>query len=74
MEAVDELIKEELINSYSHLAREMSTSRTQFTRMRKDPSKYNVPIFYLWYLIDKFDISSDWLLTGRGALEIKKSN
>lgn len=47
---------------------EVKTDRPNFIRMRKSHAVSNVKAEWLTYLVERFNVSANWLLTGKGTI------
>lgn len=74
-EAVDTLIERKIINSLSIFCEENGLHRPKYSNIRtfinegKAGTGYKlIDVDALSYLVEKYGISGDWLLTGRGEM------
>ena len=63
--AVDMLIEREVIQGLVGFTDDHGLLRSNMIRARNDPTK-RFDLYYLWILVNKYDVSADWLFTGKG--------
>lgn len=48
--------------------REMSVDKRNFTKQRDDHSRQILKPFWLTFIVERFNVSAYWLLTGHGRM------
>jgi len=72
LDALDAVISMKRIRGIQTFTREHGINRWNFNRMRKDNSWGKFQVEWLGYIVKDFDVSSTWLLTGRGKMFTKE--
>lgn len=66
IECISVLISEKKVPSKSVLATKFNISNSKFSEILK--GRMNVGVDILFFLVNDFNISSEWLLTGKGSM------
>jgi hypothetical protein len=67
-EVLQTLIKEKKLRGIKTFCDEVNIDRWNFYKLRKNPSSDIMQIAWLSYLVDKYEVSAEWLLTGKGKM------
>jgi hypothetical protein len=68
IEVVDTLIENGEADSRFGIMSILTGNTMLIYRILDNPSKVNLPPYYLWALVTKYKVNSDWLLTGEGEM------
>ena len=56
------------IKSTYEFVKKYGINHGNFSKLREAPEKYALPVIYLYYLVNDFNVSAHWLLTGEGEM------
>jgi hypothetical protein len=71
-EAADALVSQKKLRGVQTLANEMGTDGARFRKLRRQPEIYVLRPEWMHYLVTKYGVSSEWLITGFGEMLPKK--
>jgi len=66
--ALEVLKQEKVIRGLNTFCRIYNVNSRNLYQLKKDPSRDMLKLAWLSYLITDFNISAEWLLTGRGRI------
>lgn len=67
-QALEQVISLGLIRGVQTFTREHNIDRRNLLRAKKEPADQKLNLEWIYYLVTDFNISSEWLLTGRGTM------
>lgn len=67
-EALSILIEERRLLSMMGFCIDNGVDRGSIYRARREPSKHSVPIHLFGVIVERYGVSGNWLLTGRGCM------
>jgi hypothetical protein len=62
------LIKSENLTSKYAFCKIYGINQGNFARLEAEPESHTLPAIYLHYLVSDYNISPNWLITGRGGM------
>lgn len=65
-EIIHDLIRMKKLRGKKTFTEKYGINRPNFNTIEKDPARYKFHPAWLSYLVTDFDVSADWLLTGKG--------
>ncbi len=71
-EAIYALKDKKIIRGKQTFTRRYGINRWNFNTLEKEPHRDIFQIAWLTYLISDYNVSAEWLLTGKGEMFVKK--
>ncbi|WP_159468021.1 hypothetical protein [Dyadobacter sp. 3J3] len=56
------------IKSTYEFVKKYAINHGNFTRLREMPERYALPVIFIYYLVNDYSISAQWILTGNGEM------
>lgn len=67
-QALEHVISLGLIRGVQTFTREHNIDRRNLLRVKKEPTDNSLNIEWIYHLVNDFNISADWVLTGKGSM------
>lgn len=67
-QALEQVISLGLIRGVQTFTREHNIDRRNLLRVKKEPTDNSLNIEWIYHLVNDFNISADWILTGKGSM------
>ncbi len=67
-QAIDFVVSSKIIRGEATFCNEHNIDRRNFLKVRQNLSIQRVRIEWIYYLVTDFNISADWIFTGKGKL------
>lgn len=72
--AIDKLKEEKKIRGLQTFTREYDINYWNISTVKKQPERSVLKPEWLYYLVKNYNVSSEWLITGRGSFYRKTKN
>lgn len=67
-EALDMVVASRLIRGERTFFNEHGIDHRNFTKVKKNPTEQRIRLEWIYYLVTDFNISADWIFTGKGGM------
>ncbi len=66
--ALAEIIAKKELRGIQTFTNLYGIDKRNFYKVKKDPEHFNLNYSWLYYMVDDFDVSAEWLITGNGKM------
>ena len=67
-EAMTYLKEERVVEGFATITKEIGMDRRNLYKIRKDPANKSLRLYWLAGMVERYNISANWLLTGQGEM------
>ncbi len=72
--ALAEIIAKKELRGIKTFTRLYEIDERNFYKVKKDPEHFNLNFKWIYHLVNDFNVSGDWLITGKGKMFKKTIN